>query len=77
MSKDLGLLHLSHHWLGQMVTDTMTGRRGELRAIAPDLEEEPVAWLRPVGGGREWTTALEALANPERVAPDTAPPEDQ
>jgi hypothetical protein len=75
--KDLGLLHLSHHWLDRMVTDTATGQRGELRAIAPDLAEEPVAWLRPVRGGREWTTSLCCLADPEPVTPDTDPPEGQ
>ncbi|WP_406509065.1 hypothetical protein [Streptomyces sp. NBC_00212] len=77
MSADLGLLHESHLWLGQIVTDTATERHGELRAIAPDLAAQPVAWLRPVGGGREWTTSLYCLADPEPVTPGMDPPEGQ
>lgn len=64
------LQHRSHEWLGRVVEDTATGRTGTLRAIAPDTDNpRPLAWLAPVGGGREWTTAPAALAEP---APDTA-----
>ncbi|MFI6472591.1 hypothetical protein ACIBL5_20340 [Streptomyces sp. NPDC050516] len=57
------------------MTDTVTEQRGELRAISPDLTAQPVAWLRPVGGGREWTTSLCCLADPEPGTPDMDPPE--
>lgn len=69
--------HHPHPWLGRQVRDGATGKTGVLCAIAPEpddgppkepvvrLEDRPpVAWLRPVGGGREWTTdpnRLEAL----------------
>ncbi|MFH9044807.1 hypothetical protein ACH4FA_36570 [Streptomyces sp. NPDC017966] len=46
------MLHRDHPWLGRAVTDTATGRRGTLRAIAPDGDKpRPVAWLQPPGGG--------------------------
>ncbi|SEB30752.1 hypothetical protein SAMN04490357_0073 [Streptomyces misionensis] len=36
MSTDSGaLLHRTHPWIGRAVTDTATGRRGTLRAVAP------------------------------------------
>ncbi|MER6734619.1 hypothetical protein [Streptomyces puniciscabiei] len=55
------------------MTDTVTGRRGILRAIAPDTGPHPVAWLVPVGGGVEWTTQPAALADPAPLTPDTHP----
>ncbi|MFD3998946.1 hypothetical protein [Streptomyces sp. NPDC058583] len=70
----LSLLHHDHPWIGRDVEDTATGRRGTLHAIAPDLDKPgPVAWLRPVGGGTEWTTDPTALANPAPLTPDTRP----
>ncbi|ULR48400.1 hypothetical protein [Streptomyces deccanensis] len=72
--KTTDLQHRDHPWLGRMVEDTATGRRGRLRAVAPDGEEPtPVAWLLPEGGGREWTTPLSRLANPEPITPDSSP----
>ncbi|MEU3433089.1 hypothetical protein [Streptomyces sp. NPDC006863] len=45
-----------------------------LRAIAPDGDKPtPVAWLLPVGGGMEWTTAPENLARPEQITPASLP----
>ncbi|CUW33441.1 MULTISPECIES: hypothetical protein [Streptomyces] len=68
------LLHRDHRWLGREVEDIATGRRGTLRAIAPDGDKpRPVAWLIPPGGGTEWTTDPAALANPAPVTPDTSP----
>lgn len=70
----LGLMHRSHPWLGREVTDTATGRTGVLRAIAPDVDQPRlVAWLAPVGGGKEWTTDPRALGSPAQVSPDTHP----
>ncbi|WP_327332915.1 hypothetical protein [Streptomyces anulatus] len=69
-----GLLHRDHPWLGWSVEDTATQRRGLLRAIAPDGDKPvPVAWLLPVGGGLEWTTAPGVLARPERITPCVLP----
>ncbi len=68
-----GLLHHGHPWLGRDVEDTATGKRGTLRAIAPDGDKpHPVAWLLPPGGGMEWTTDPGALANPAPITPDSA-----
>lgn len=76
MSENLGLMHRTHPWIGREVEDAVTGRRGVLRAVAPDGKNpRPVAWLWPVGGGREWTTELRALANPAPLTPDTNPKE--
>lgn len=56
-----GLMHRDHPWMGRDVEDTATGRRGILRAIAPDIDRpRPVAWPMPAGGGTEWTTLLSA-----------------
>jgi hypothetical protein len=67
-----GMLHRDHPWLGRTVEDTTTGRRGILRAIAPDGDRpQPVAWLLPEGGGTEWTTDPDALANPAPITPVT------
>lgn len=71
MSADLGFQHRDHGWLNRVVTDTATGRRGILRAIAPDTGAHPVAWLAPVGGGVEWTTLPSALADPAPITADT------
>ncbi|MGW3463502.1 hypothetical protein ACWDE9_29675 [Streptomyces olivaceoviridis] len=68
------LLHRRHPWIGRAVLDNETGRRGILRAVAPLPESTlPVAWLRPAGGGREWTTSLGALSDPAPITPDTRP----
>ncbi|MEU9476146.1 hypothetical protein [Streptomyces sp. NPDC048191] len=65
-----GLMHRSHPWLGHLVTDSATGRRGILRAIAPeDTGPAPVAWLAPRRGGIEWTTAPENLTDPTPIVP--------
>ncbi|WP_440581239.1 hypothetical protein [Streptomyces sp. PT19] len=56
------MLHEPHRLMGCLVRDTISGRTGVLRAIAPDGDvPKPVAWLRPAGGGREWTTPPKAL----------------
>ncbi|CAL9673100.1 hypothetical protein [Streptomyces sp. enrichment culture] len=69
-----GLLHHSHPWIGRDVEDTLTGRRGILRALAPDGDSPRlVAWLRPPGGGVEWTTHPDALANPAPITPGIHP----
>ncbi|MFE3601383.1 hypothetical protein [Streptomyces sp. NPDC059142] len=68
------MLHRDHPWLGREVEDTATGRRGTLRAIAPEGNSpHPVAWLIASGGGTEWTTDPMALANPAPIAPDALP----
>lgn len=65
------LLHDDHPWIGRNVEDTATGRRGILRAIAPDgAEPRPMAWLLSEGG-TEWTTDPGSLANPAPIAPET------
>ncbi|MFC9259330.1 hypothetical protein ACFRFJ_21235 [Streptomyces hydrogenans] len=69
------MLHRPHRWIGREVEDTATGRRGVLTAIAPDTDDSrPMAWLRPAGGGTEWTTDPAALARPTPVTPSTHPP---
>jgi len=68
----VNLLHCAHPWIGRDVEDTVTGKRGTLRAIAPDGDKpRPVAWLLPPGGGTEWTTDPKALANPAPVTSDS------
>ncbi|MFF8911673.1 hypothetical protein [Streptomyces olivaceoviridis] len=68
------LLHRRHPWIGRAVLDNETGRRGILRAVAPLPEStRPVAWLRPSGGGREWTTSLGALSDPAPITPPHPP----
>ena len=70
----LGLGHWDHPLLGHRVVDhAREDRIGVLRAVAPDSKDNPfnlvvsvpdtppVAWLSPSGGGREWTTALDAI----------------
>ncbi|WP_199185887.1 hypothetical protein [Streptomyces carminius] len=73
--RDIGLGHRDHPLLGRTVLDVATGRTGVLRAVCPLPDDgaaylrpevrpgngPPVAWLAPVGGGREWTTALDAV----------------
>jgi hypothetical protein len=53
---------------GTLVTDTETGAQGELIAvIAERLKEKPerivsqTAYVRPVGGGTEWSVPLERI----------------
>ena len=78
MSAVRGLLHRDHPWIGRAVEDTATGRRGILRAIAPDVDHSrPVAWLRPTAGGMEWTTDPGSLANPAPLTSDTHPKGEQ
>ncbi|MEU9774543.1 hypothetical protein [Streptomyces sp. NPDC047968] len=70
----MSLFHSDHPWIGWDVEDGVTGRRGILRAIAPDGDSlRPAAWLLPHGGGIEWTTDPAALANPVPPAPDARP----
>ncbi|MBX7555382.1 hypothetical protein K1Y78_47705 [Streptomyces sp. tea 10] len=70
----MSLLHRDHRWLGRVVEDTATGRRGTLRAIAPEGTSPcPVAWLLPEGGGTEWTTDPDALDKPAPITPDNWP----
>lgn len=58
--------------MGREVTDTATGRRGILKALAPDGNRPRLlAWLRPAGGGTEWTTDPGALDDPAPLTPDT------
>lgn len=42
---------------GALVLDTLTGRTGVVQTAA----DPATVWLRPAGGGREWTTAAHAL----------------
>lgn len=69
-AKDLGLGHRPHPLLGHTVMDTATGRTGVLRALAPDPTTDGTAalraWLAPHGGGPEWTTDPEAIAEADR-----------
>ncbi|WP_431776489.1 hypothetical protein [Streptomyces cucumeris] len=69
------MLHRDHPWIGRDVEDTVTGKRGTLRAIAPEGDKRPqiVAWLQPHGGGTEWTTDPGALADPAPITSDTLP----
>jgi hypothetical protein len=68
------MLHQGHRLIGCCVRDTLSGRTGVLRAIAPDGDNpKPVAWLRPERGGIEWTTAPEALEAANSAAPDSGP----
>ncbi len=51
-------------WLrvGALVVDTRTGRSGEVQEwLYPALSAPTRAWLRPVGGGREWTPLVADL----------------
>lgn len=71
MSRSTGMGHRDHPWLKMEVLDQESGRRGILRAIAPEGEKgPPVAWLAPVDGGTEWTTHPNSLgiANPATPA---------
>jgi len=71
-TQPLGLGHFDHPLLGLLVVDhAHNDRTGVLRAIAPDVDgpnarlripdNEPVAWLAPKGGGREWNTDPDAI----------------
>ncbi|WP_243762187.1 hypothetical protein [Streptomyces sp. Tu 3180] len=65
------MLHERHRLLGRLVRDTVSGRTGVLRAVAPDGDApKPVAWLIPRGGGIEWTTPLRAIEPVTAPAPD-------
>lgn len=51
-------------WLrvGALVVDTRTGRTGEVQEWPYLASSAPNrAWLRPVGGGREWTPRIADL----------------
>lgn len=51
-------------WLaaGALVLDTRTGQRGEVQDWPYPASAAPTrAWLRPVGGGREWTPRIADL----------------
>lgn len=72
------LWHQEHPLLGHRVLDTENGRIGILRAICPEpadagalakiqpFKRTPMAWLAPIGGGREWTTATSAIEKAPR-----------
>jgi hypothetical protein len=78
-----GMGHQEHPLLGHHVIDTETGRTGILRAICPEPggggdymnallrppRKSPKAWLAPIGGGREWTTAPSAIQEAPRWNP--------
>jgi hypothetical protein len=62
---------------GTVVRDLVTGLVGVLQDVTPYAEPRPeplpssvqlLAFLRPVGGGREWTTTPDQLV-PEPRAP--------
>lgn len=56
-------------WLrvGAVVTDSMTHRRGEVQPWPYYSDRAPThAWLRPAGGGREWTAQIANLRPAER-----------
>lgn len=67
--RDLGLLHETHPLLGRLVVDAGTGRVGVLRAVVRDVPARDGrrrgvvrrAWLRPEGGGVEWTADPAAI----------------
>ncbi|NGO70012.1 hypothetical protein [Streptomyces boncukensis] len=75
MKSALGLAHEDHPLLGHRVLDTAHHVIGVLRAVAPEPTTEaqrtlapflpevsdPVAWLAPERGGREWTTPIESI----------------
>lgn len=47
---------------GALVLDTRTGRRGKVQDWPYPVSAAPThAWLRPVGGGREWTPRIDDL----------------
>jgi nicotinamide mononucleotide adenylyltransferase len=52
--------HERHPLLRAVLRDA-DGRVGVLMAVVPDGEGNPVAWLRPLRGGREWTVPLEGI----------------
>ena len=72
------LWHQEHPLLGHRVLDTQNGRVGILRAICPEpvdtsaalkiqpIKRPPMAWLAPIGGGREWTTVPSAIEKAPR-----------
>ncbi|WP_031087950.1 hypothetical protein [Streptomyces sp. NRRL S-1831] len=63
------MLHEPHRLIGRPVRDTVSGRTGVLRAIAPDGDApNPVAWLSPAGGGKEWTAPPQAIEPVEASA---------
>jgi hypothetical protein len=62
--------------VGSVVRDLATDRVGVLMAMGDYLDtyhrDRPavhLAFLRPVGGGREWTTRLEQVALEPRLSP--------
>lgn len=74
---DSSLAHYTHRLLGQIVTDG-NGRRGVLRAIAPDLStsKKPLAFTTPKDGSRseaETTKPVAWLAPEKGGAEWTAP----
>lgn len=74
-TRSLGLGHQDHPLIAHRVIDSASGRTGILRAICPEPDSamtymnavahrgagRPVAWLAPIGGGREWTTTPDAI----------------
>ncbi|MFJ5550513.1 hypothetical protein [Streptomyces sp. NPDC093225] len=52
-----------------LVIDTGTSRRGEVQPWPYYSERPPTSvWLRPEGGGREWTASIDSL-RPARGQP--------
>lgn len=71
-------MHHDHPWIGRDVEDTASGRRGILRAIAPDVDQPHlVAWLRPPAAGLSGPPTRGRLANPAPLTPDTNPKGEQ
>ena len=67
IGRPIGLGHYTHPWIGKPVYDAQSCQHGILRAVCHDpaskdmAKAEPLAWLSPPGGGREWTTTLACL----------------
>ncbi|MEV7595782.1 hypothetical protein AB0O91_00130 [Kitasatospora sp. NPDC089797] len=60
----------SREWaLGATAYDRRTKRTGEVREIV-HLISGPHAWMRPAGGGKEWTAPLISLTEDAPVGDD-------
>ncbi|WP_367137069.1 MULTISPECIES: hypothetical protein [Streptomyces] len=63
--QDLGLGHQEHPLIGRLVLDSVTGRMGILRAVAPEDNGHGQwtvrGWLAPPAGGREWTAPVDRI----------------
>jgi hypothetical protein len=56
---------------GDIARDSRTGRIGEIREVARFISG-PAAYLRPQGGGTEWTAPITALRPTQTPGGDTA-----